>query len=318
MTEFSGIGPNTSAVETASVCAVIVTFEPEVATLFALVDAVTPQVGAVVVIDNASVGVWQKALNQTMPDVALLRQPCNVGLAVAQNAGIDWARAHGYSHVLLLDQDSEPGGGMVAALLAALQMLSIDNKVGAVGPRFHDQREDRDAPFVRIGFPRSQKLWCESDTQSIACDFLISSGALIPIAVLDQVGAMDAGLFIDNVDMEWSFRARAKGYALYGVCSATMHHHLGDDRRALPFGVGKIVVHGPSRLYYMMRNRLRLYGMRHTPLVWTAQDIPRVLVKLFLFGVLIGPRWRNLRFMLRGLWDGLLGRQGACPADLLR
>jgi len=132
------------------------------------------------------------------------------------------------------------------------------------------------------------------------------------------VGAMDAGLFIDNVDMEWSFRARAKGYALYGVCSATMHHHLGDDRRALPFGVGKIVVHGPSRLYYMMRNRLRLYGMRHTPLVWTAQDIPRVLVKLFLFGVLIGPRWRNLRFMLRGLWDGLLGRQGACPADLLR
>jgi len=286
--------------------------------LFALVDAVTPQVGAVVVIDNASVGVWQRALNQTMPDVALLRQPCNVGLAVAQNAGIDWARAYGYSHVLLLDQDSEPGEGMVAALLAALQMLSIDNKVGAVGPRFHDQREDRDAPFVRIGFPRSQKLWCESDTQSIACDFLISSGALIPIAVLDQVGAMDAGLFIDNVDMEWSFRARAKGYALYGVCSATMHHHLGDDRRVLPFGVGKIVVHGPSRLYYMMRNRLRLYGMRHTPLVWTAQDIPRVLVKLFLFGVLIGPRLRNLRFMLRGLWDGLLGRQGACPADLLR
>ena len=305
-------------VDLSTVCAVIVTYQPESAALFALIDAVMPQVGAVVVVDNASDGIWQQTIQHNKPDITLLRQPCNVGLAVAQNAGIDWARAHGYSHVLLLDQDSEPGEGMVAALLATLKMLSFDSKVGAVGPRFHDKREDRDAPFVRIGFPRSQKLWCESDTQSIACDFLISSGALIPIAVLDQVGAMDAGLFIDNVDMEWSFRARAKGYALYGVCSAAMHHHLGDDRRALPFGVGKIVVHGPSRLYYMMRNRLRLYGMRHTPLVWTAQDIPRVLVKLFLFGVLIGPRLRNLRFMLRGLWDGLLGRQGACPADLLR
>ena len=303
-----------------TVCAVIVSYQPELQSLQQLVSAVAPQVGAVVLVDNASNGVWQQALSQTLAACrgALLRQPCNVGLAAAQNAGIDWARSQGFQHVLLLDQDSEPGEGMVVALLAALQNLSCENQVGAVGPRFHDRREDRDAPFVRIGFPRSQKVWCESDTQSIACDFLISSGALIPIEVLDSVGAMDAGLFIDNVDMEWSFRARAKGYALYGVCSATMHHHLGDDRRALPFGVGKIVVHGPVRLYYMMRNRLRLYGMRHTPRVWIAQDVPRVLVKLFLFGVLIGPRWRNLRFMLRGLWDGLRGRQGACPADLLR
>lgn len=303
---------------TASVCAVVVTFQPKAEDVATLLDAVTAQVGAVVVVDNASDGVWQQAIEQTRPGIALLRQPCNVGLAAAQNAGIAWARAHGYAHVLLLDQDSEPGDGMVTALLTALRALSADGQVAAVGPRFHDRREHRHAPFVRIGFPSSQKLWCESDAQSIACDFLISSGALIPIAVLDRVGDMNAGLFIDNVDMEWSFRARARGYALYGVCSATMHHSLGDERRALPFGARQIVVHGSARLYYMMRNRLRLYGMRHTPLAWTAQDAPRVLVKLFLFGVLIGPRWRNLRFMLRGLWDGLLGRQGACPADLSR
>jgi rhamnosyltransferase len=300
------------------VCAVIVTYQPDAAALYALLDAVTPQVGAVVLVDNASDGIWQHELERTRTDIALLRQPCNVGLAVAQNAGIDCARARGCSHVLLLDQDSEPGAGMVDALLNALQQLSVEQPVGAVGPRFHDRREHRDAPFVRVSFPRSQKLWCESDAQCIACDFLISSGALISLQAIDQIGAMDAGLFIDNVDLEWSFRARAKGYALFGVCAATMHHHLGDDRRALPFSLGKIVVHGPSRLYYMMRNRLRLYGMRHTPFVWIAQDVPRVLVKLFLFGVLIGPRWRNLRFMLRGLWDGLMGRQGACPADLLR
>ena len=307
-----------AAADASAVCAIIVTYQPDSSALFALIDAVTPQVGTVVVVDNASDGVWQESIEHTRPGVALLRQPCNVGLAAAQNAGIDWAKSRGCSHVLMLDQDSEPGETMVAALWKALQTLSADNRVGAVGPRFHDRREDRDAPFVRIGFPRSRKLWCQSDTPFIACDFLISSGALMALAVIDRVGAMDAGLFIDNIDLEWSFRARAKGYVLYGVCSATMHHHLGDDRRALPFGAGKIVVHGPSRLYYMMRNRLRLYGMRHTPFLWVAQDVPRVLVKLFLFGVLIGPRWRNLSFMLHGLWDGLMGRQGACPADLLR
>jgi rhamnosyltransferase len=308
MTEFSAT----------DVCAVIVSYHPEPAAILGLVKGVARQVGAVVLVDNASGGDWQLVLGETLSarDGVLLGQSNNLGLAAAQNIGIDWARANGYRYVLLLDQDSEPGEGMVASLLLALQTLVATNRIAAVGPRFHDMREDRDAPFVRIGFPLNRKLWCASGMQHIACDFLISSGALIPLAVIDQVGPMDAGLFIDNVDLEWGFRARAQGFALYGVCAATMHHRLGDARRTLPLG-GQVVVHGPLRLYYMMRNRVLLYRMPHTPRVWIAQDLPRVLAKLFLFGVLIGPRPRNLRCMLRGLWDGLRGRDGACPAGLL-
>ena len=299
------------------VCAVIVSYHPEPSAISNLVDKAAMQVGAVVLVDNASVGDWQPALAESLSHRggALLVQPHNLGLAAAQNIGIAWARSHGYRHVLLLDQDSEPGAGMVASLLQVLQALAT-NRVAAVGPRFHDLREDRDAPFVRIGFPLNRKLWCASDMQHVACDFLISSGTLIPLDVLDRVGPMDESLFIDNVDLEWGFRARAKGYALYGVCAATMHHRLGDARRALPFGIGQVVVHGSLRLYYMMRNRLLLYRMPHTPWVWVAQDVPRVLAKLFLFGVLIGPRLHNLRCMLRGLHDGWRGQRGACPADL--
>lgn len=297
-----------------TVCAVIVSYHPEVATLRRLLDTLLPQVGAAVVVDNSASGNWQQALAAEMlgHDGALLAQPHNAGLAAAQNIGIDWARMHGFHHVLLLDQDSDPGPGMVASLLAALQQLSAAGAVAAVGPRFHDLREQRYAPFVRIGFPFNRKLWCDGGTRHVACDFLISSGTLIPMAVLDQVGSMNAGLFIDNVDMEWCFRVCAHGYVLYGVCSATMSHRLGDTRHALPFGTGNVVVHGPLRLYYMMRNRLLLYRMPHTPRAWIAQDVPRLLVKLLLFGVLIGPRARNLRFMLRGLWDGVRGCDGAC------
>ena len=299
-------------------CAVIVSYHPEPAAIAGLVNIVTPQVGAVVVIDNASGGTWQRPLGEVLAagGGALLGQSRNIGLAAAQNLGIDWARSKGYSYVLLLDQDSKPGADMVASLLQALQALSATDRVAAVGPRFHDLRENRDAPFVRIGFPKNRKLWCVAGTPYIACDFLISSGALIPLAVLERVGVMNAELFIDNVDLEWGFRAQAQGYALYGVCTATMNHRLGDTRRSLPFGAGKVVVHRPLRLYYMMRNRVLLYKMRHTPRTWIAQDLPRMLVKLLLFGVLIGPRKRNLRSMLRGLGDGLRGRCGTGPTDL--
>lgn len=295
------------------VCAVVVTYRPDPPALRALLASVAVQVGAVVVVDNSDTDL-APALSEPAPlGVTLLRLGRNAGLAHAQNVGTDWAREHGYRHVLMLDQDSLPGDGMVAALLDALERLP--GPVAAVGPRFHDLREDRDAPFVHVGFPLNQKLWCERADQLIPCDFLISSGSLMPLDVIDAIGPMDTGLFIDSVDLEWSFRARAKGYLLHGVCAATMHHRLGDARHRLPAGLGAVVVHAPVRLYYMMRNRLRLYRMPHTPRVWMAQDLPRVLLKLLLFGVLIGPRLRNLRFMLRGLWDGLRNRSGACPIE---
>jgi rhamnosyltransferase len=294
----------------ADACAVIVAYCPEEVALRKLLDAIRPQVAAVVLVDNTP----QPAVSVGALDgVHAIRLQRNVGLAAAQNIGIAWARRQGHAHVLLLDQDSVPGEGMVTALRDALARLERDGAVAAVGPRFRDLREERDAPFVRIGFPLNRKHWCAYPAQTVACDFLISSGALIPMAVLDAVGGMDEGLFIDNIDLEWSFRARARGYVLHGVCAATMFHRLGDARRRMPLGLGHVVVHGPARLYYMMRNRVLLYRMPHTPGVWVAQDVPRIVAKLFLFGVMVGPRLRNLRYMLRGLYDGVRSRRGECP-----
>ena len=282
------------------------------AALRRLVAATMPQVDALVVVDNGtSDAAFDEFCAHVENDkVVILKQPRNIGLAAAFNRGIAWARERGFSHVLLLDQDSEPAQGMVGALMQAFTASSSGRRIAAVGPRFHDAREDRYAPFVRIGFPVSRKIYNTGKDGLVDCDFLISSGSLIPLAVLDDIGAMDEGLFIDNVDLEWSFRASAKGYTLIGVCTTTMHHRLGHSRRQLPFGLGHIVVHDPIRLYYIMRNRLLLYRLPHTPAVWIAQDVPRVAVKFLLFSVLIRPRLRNVRFMMAGLRDGLIGRTG--------
>jgi rhamnosyltransferase len=294
------------------VCAIVVSFFPDMAALQRLFVATIPQVDALVVVDNdTSDAAFDEFCAHVENDkVVILKQPRNIGLAAAFNRGIAWAHERGFSHVLLLDQDSEPAQGMVSALMQAFTASSSSRRVAAVGPRFHDAREDRYAPFVRIGFPVSRKIYSTGKDGLVDTDFLISSGSLIPLAVVDDIGVMDEGLFIDNVDLEWSFRASAKGYALIGVCTTTMHHRLGHSRRQLPFGLGHIVVHDPIRLYYIMRNRLLLYRLPHTPAVWIAQDVPRVAVKFLLFSVLIRPCLRNVRFMMTGLRDGLIGRTG--------
>ena len=294
----------------------VVTHRPDLVALAELLTALAPQVGRVVLVDNASPDPEFRDFCLGYPEVVLLGLPVNRGLASALNEGI--LHAHGLpgiSHVLLMDQDSAPGPDMVRTLRTALDHRAGSGRVAAVGPCFRDAREGADAPFVRIRFPFNRKLRCAGECADIRCDFLISSGCLIPLAVLDAVGGMDNALFIDNVDLDWCFRASAAGFALYGVCGARLHHRLGDARRHVPGLPRGIVVHPPRRLFYMMRNRVLLYRRAYTPKCWIAQDLPRLAVKLALFSLLVPPRGKNLRCMLAGLRAGIAGHAAAPPED---
>lgn len=218
----------------------------------------------------------------------------------------------GFDYVLLMDQDSVLDKGMVATLGRALANLSRHELVAAVGPQFRDSRSGTLAPFVRFGFPFNVKH-LGGPGQLVRCDFLITSGSLIPVGVFDKVGEMDESLFIDNIDMDWCFRASAAGLALYGVCDAQMHHCIGEQLRPSRAKREGVIVHKPFRLYYIMRNRVLLYGRAYTPRVWVLQDLPRLVLKLIGNSLFIAPRWERLGFMWRGLWDGLRGVRGPIP-----
>ncbi|HXE65789.1 MAG TPA: glycosyltransferase family 2 protein [Rhodanobacteraceae bacterium] len=306
----------TVSARAAGVCAVVVTYHPDATLLAAQLDALHAQADHIVVVDNATPADSVRVLCAACPQVELLALTENIGLAAALNAGITRAReTPGMTHVLLMDQDSVPEPGMVEALTAALDRQSRHARVAAVGTRFLDPREGVDSPFVRIRFPVNRQLHCNGACDEVACDFLITSGSLIPLEVLDEVGGMDERLFIDNVDLEWCFRATSKGYALFGVCGARMLHHHGATRHRVPGVPRGVVVHTPRRLFYMMRNRVLLYRRACTPRRWIAQDLPRLVVKFLLFALLIAPRRKNLRCMLAGLRAGIAGRATPPPMD---
>lgn len=298
------------------VCAVVVTWNPDLAVLDQVLAVLVPQVDRVVLVDNATPGSALRDACTRYASLSFITLPENLGLAAALNTGIARARSlPGASRVLLLDQDSVPDPGMVAALAAALDRTTSSGPVAAVGPCYRDARENADAPFVAIRFPFNRKLRCRAPGDVVRCDFVITSGCLIPLAVLDAVGPMDAALFIDNVDLDWCFRATAAGFAVYGVCAARLRHHLGQSRHRVPGMPRGIVVHPPRRLFYMMRNRVLLYRRAHTPRRWIAQDLPRLALKLLLFSVWVPPRRTNLRCMLAGLRAGIAGRTAPPPDD---
>ncbi|MET0479833.1 MAG: hypothetical protein ABWZ69_00600 [Mycetocola sp.] len=87
-----------------------------------------------------------------------------------------------------------------------------------------------------------------------------------------------------------------------------MAHQIG-EHVDLPL-LGKQTVHSPTRLYYIMRNRVLLYRRRETPAVWIAQDIPRLVLKFLKMALFVSPRLTYVRAMLSGLADAARGRSG--------
>jgi rhamnosyltransferase len=238
----------------------------------------------------------------------------NLGLGVAHNRGIAWARQEGHRYALLLDQDSVPSPGMVARLASASQHLRAQHRrVAAVGPRYVDPVSGRASFFVRFGWLSLDRVWCEENAreQVIETDFLISSGLLVSIDAIDEIGGMDETLFIDHVDTEWFLRARALGFRAFGVCDAVMTHQLGNDTLSVWVGRWRSVpVHSPLRHYYAVRNSFLLYQRRYAPAVWIWNDVGRLLQMFCFYSLFTPPRLQHVRMMLKGAWHGIRGRAG--------
>jgi len=299
-----------------AVCAIVVTYNPDRTVLEAVLDAVARQVSAIVVVDNGSESATTHWLGETarqwIAHLILLAE--NLGLGVAHNRGIEWARRGGYTHVLILDQDSVPMPDMVEVLLGASRRLcSEGNRVSAVGPRYLDPVSGWSSFFVRFGKVALHHVFCDREgaKEVIAADFLISSGMLVSMEAVDEIGGMDEALFIDHVDTEWFLRARGKGFSAFGVCGAVMTHRLGDEKVRVWLGRWRsVAIRSPLRHYYAVRNSILLYRRPYSPGIWILNDTLRI-IQLFCFHSLFGTsRLEHAGMMLKGVWHGILGRSG--------
>jgi rhamnosyltransferase len=297
--------------------AVVVTFNPDWGVLSRELALIVHQVDKIWLVDNAS----NQSLRSLVSDLGLagklelVQMAANFGLGAAQNAGIQLARAAGASHVLILDQDSQPMPNMVGRLLAASDRLqSLGVRVAAVAPVYVDRVTGTRSGFVRLGLLDYKKQFVTPDQGPVEADFVISSGSLIPMSALNEVGLIDEDLFIDHVDTEWCLRALSKGFKLYGIPSAQMFHSLGDKRKRVWFLRWRNVpYHSSFRYYYMLRNGVLLQRRPYIPWKWRIGEFMRHWQMLVFFGLWGEGSFKRLAMMVRGLRDGYKGVHGPMP-----
>ena len=303
------------------ITSITVAFNPDPMRLLQQLVALRDQVDEIIIIDNGSVPSVKSSLNQ--PEIAaqlvgathieVIALDENGGIASGFNVGVEEARKQGAEFVLLLDHDSVPAAGMVHKLCAGhlqAQSRCAANMVAAVGSRIVDVRDAHEIPFIRLGWFRNEHIRrADSQENIVACDLLISSGTLVSIDAFDKIGRFDETLFIDNVDLEWCCRARARGFLLFGVCDAQLDHRLGDQRRVV-FDRLVLVVHSPLRMYYQTRNRILLYRRGYMPLKWKLKDNLRMVARFAAIMLFVAPRLEYLRMTALAIRDGVANRGG--------
>lgn len=273
--------------------AVVVTHHPDEG-LWARLDRVIPQVGAVIVVDNGPAGVTQ--LGSVPPGVIVIPNGRNLGIATALNQGARRAIDLGYSWILTLDQDSVVDGDLVDSLAAIYAMYPQSSKVGLLSANSRSPVSGRVARR------------CPWDSQPhLECTTAITSGSLISLAAYTTVGPFRDDFFIEGVDLEYCLRLRRHGYRIISSCRPLMTHAAGAREEVRFLGRTILVAnHAPRRYYYLMRNFTRIVRtyFRYEPrwVVAATVGVVKMVVRVALF-----ERDRREKFvaLLRGLLDGV-------------
>jgi rhamnosyltransferase len=300
-------GVSTSRHETltsgSEVCAVLVTFHPDEG-LPARIERVLLEVGALVIVDNgsdeAALGMLRRLAAD--PRIVLVLNFANLGIARALNLGIARAGERGYAWVLLLDQDSVIDAGMLNAMIEIRAAYPAADRLAVIGAGFRDV--NKNAGETRAA--RADKEWEEVES-------VITSGSLIALATHAAVGPFREEFFIDYVDSDYCFRARALGYRVIRTRRALMSHAIGAATRHSIFGVDKWTSnHSPDRRYYIARNdTVMLHEYGHYALgLWAAKSLGRCIRACKRVLLYEPMKAAKIHAILQGWWHGVCGRLG--------
>jgi len=273
--------------------------------------------GHLIVVDNGSAPSEVEALG-SIDGVELIQLGENRGIAAALNIGAERALSRGCEWVCTFDQDSTPVDGFARAMRSTLDVFP---GVSMIGAYITDAAVGRPPLWLiphpsGLGFRRASSAG--RDFAGITC--VITSGTLTSLAVWRELGGFDESLFIDSVDTDYCLRSLRKGYDIAVSVSAILHHKLGrrEDRSVLGMHFFPMN-HSPLRQYYIARNRVVV--LRRHALALGHWAVFELLVGIYWPLRMLcfeQERWRKVKAILFGVWDGLRSKLGPASAARLK
>lgn len=279
--------------------ALIVTYNPKLSLLIKNIEAIKEQVEELIIVDNGS---SNKNKIETLTNdygISSLFLEKNMGIAYAQNRGMEFLESKGMVWGVTLDQDSIVPKNMVEQYVNSIEYKKDDTGILALqfcDPEWNDSLK---------------KIKLKSFEINTLEKRVIASGNLVRIKAWRDVEGFDEWLFIDSVDFDFDAKIILKGYKIWQINNIVMRHKLGQVvdkpflKRVLLYSKNTVFAdHSPFREYYIHRNMF-IYNKRY-PEFRDRGNLWIVFSLLQMRQILIFPNSLiKLRQAIRGVVDGM-------------
>lgn len=286
--------------------AIIVCYEPK-NNIFGLISSLVNQKVKPIIIDNSEkifltfdeTGCFYKKLGS------------NIGIASAQNIGVDIALRYGAEAIVFLDQDSVITDDLIEKLYLPIKLgktkISVPIYKNIYGNFFYQ--------IVRCNrFGCRKKITPYPMMPYFRTNIAISSGSMIKASLFNTIGKMDSDLFIDYVDTEWFLRAAQNGETALVVTDAIMEHTIGDC--FIDLAIIKIPIHSPIRRYYRLRNAFKLLRYSHIPKLLAIREVSFAIIHQIIILILCTQRCAYLKYACFAVRDGISNVKGKIATKL--
>jgi len=283
----------------------VVTHDPDLDRLAAVLDAATAQVRHLTVVDNGSADmIGLRSLLAGYRSVDLIELNENRGIAAALNVAlISVQDGHETDWLLTLDQDTVIHDRAVSEILRLYADLDPELQVScAILAMNHIDASSMSGPWKWVD-RRNTVTHINDALREVRA--VITSGNLLRVRAVAGLQFEEA-LFMDQVDTAWSALVRRQGWRIFESQQVLMDHRLGTG----------LTIRGKSRRYW---SRQRLYYIvRNSSLLLCRGDISFAEYMLQLTSHFRTHIWndglsiipRCMAIILMALFDACTGRMG--------
>ena len=284
------------------------------ATIEALL-ALTYPIPEILLVDNGST---DRTLDRPFPSkVTVIRNGQNLGTSGAVAIGMEYALAHGYDWIYILDADSLPQPDAIDKLVQCYESLSPEVRANTwwLSSLLKDSTGHVHHGCVFTPRRGIQMVQPPAQPSHYACDLNMWSGSFYRLDLVCKVGLPNRDYVLDWGDVIYGYEGMIRGYKGFLEQSSVVVHNLHPydtmHFRRLGLRLVKLAYSPPLRNYYHWRNSVYFWLHVHRgkrfgrPTIAYFIMYVKWMIKVALF---LKRPLPILWACTRGVWDGINGR----------
>lgn len=262
-----------------------------------------------IIIDNGSANSESEKLRNMFPDVKVIETGRNFGFAGANNIGIRFAISNGFTHVLLINNDTIVEKNTISTMLAKCN----ENCVVTCLIKYYS---DKSSYWFAGGYisrltGNSKHYTNPKKNHKKYCNFASGCCMLIPTQVIKKVGLLDDSYFMYYEDADYCIRLEEYQIPIVLETNAVIYHKVGKSSGGNQSAFS---------IYYLTRNRLRLVKIHKKYFFITAflYSLISRYMRMFQLWVKKDSRWKAFRNGINDFKKGVSGEseQSNCLDDM--